>query len=192
MRNQGIHTYPTYWLVDNLCQPYRGVLTFVPYILYIYLPFLPHICNSYQKTSTEIPGICGYKWNMRRETEVQENLWRKCFNSCIHWSSISPSRSSGKRSATEVGTLIITFTFSEEIPFDCDFDCLDRIGWILRFQFFEAQWRVASGLALTITDLETSKQVNVTLNNELQPESDDPQETCTLGRLLSQDQRILQ
>lgn len=100
----------------------------------------------------------------------------------------SPSRSSGKRSATEVGTLVITFTFSEEIPFDCDFDCLDRIGWILRFQFFEAQWRVASGLALTITDLETSKQVNVTLNNELQPESDDPQETCTLGRLLSQDQ----
>ena len=56
-----------------------------------------------------------------------------------------------KRLVDEVGTLFLTFTFSEEIPFDCDFDCIDRISWTLRFQFFEAQWRVASGLKLTIT-----------------------------------------
>ena len=93
-----------------------------------------------------------------------------------------------KRLVDEVGTLFLTFTFSEEIPFDCDFDCLDRISWTLRFQFFEVQWKVASGLSLTMTNVETSEQLNVTLNEELQPETDDPQVTCTSGRILSQDQ----
>ena len=95
-----------------------------------------------------------------------------------------------KRSAAEVGILVVTFTFSEEIPFDCDFDCLDRIMWGLRFQFYEAQWRVASGFALTITDLETSEQVNVTLKGELEADNDEPQITCTSGRVLSQDQDV--
>ena len=95
-----------------------------------------------------------------------------------------------KRSAAEVGTLIVTFTFSEEIPFDCDFDCLDKITWDLRFQFYEAQWRVASGFALTITNLETSEQVNVTLNGELEADNDEPQITCTSGRVLAQDQEV--
>ena len=95
-----------------------------------------------------------------------------------------------KRSAAEVGTLVVTFTFSEEIPFDCDFDCLDRISWEVRFQFYEAQWRVASGFALTVTNLETSEQINITLNGELQADNDDPQITCTSGRVLSQDQDV--
>ena len=98
------------------------------------------------------------------------------------------SGSRRKRLVADGGKIFITFTFSAEIPFDCDFDCLDRISWTLRFQFFEAQWRVASGLKLTITDLETAEQLNVTLNEELQPETDDPQVTCTSGRILSQDQ----
>ena len=95
-----------------------------------------------------------------------------------------------KRSGAEVGTLVLTFTFSEEIPFDCDFDCLDRISWTLRFQFFEAQWRVANGLALSFTKLETSELVNVTLEGELQADNDDPQITCTSGQILSQDQEV--
>ena len=95
-----------------------------------------------------------------------------------------------KRSAAEVGTLVVTFTFSEEIPFDCDFDCLDRISWEVRFQFFEAQWRVANGLALSVTNLETSEQVNVTLKGKLEADNDDPQITCTSGRVLSQDQDV--
>ena len=98
------------------------------------------------------------------------------------------SGSTRKRSTDGVGTLILTFTFLEEIPFDCNFDCLDRIGWILLFKFYEAQWKVAYGLTLTVTNLETSEQVNVTLNKELQPERDHPQVTCTSGRILSQDQ----
>ena len=95
-----------------------------------------------------------------------------------------------KRSAAEVGTLFVTFTFSEEIPFDCDFDCLDRITWDLRFQFYEAQWKVATGFALIVTDLETSEQVNVTLKGELETDNDEPQITCTSGRVLSQDQDV--
>ena len=95
-----------------------------------------------------------------------------------------------KRSAAEVGTLVVTFTFSEEIPFDCDFDCLDRISWEVRFQFFEAQWRVANGLALSVTNLETSEQINVTLKGKLEADNDDPQITCTSGRVLSQDQDV--
>ena len=95
-----------------------------------------------------------------------------------------------KRSAAEVGTLVITFTFSEEIPFDCDFDCLDRITWGLRFQFYEAQWKVANGLALSVTNLETSEQVNVTLKGKLEADNDEPQITCTSGRVLSQDQEV--
>ena len=95
-----------------------------------------------------------------------------------------------KRSAAEVGTLVVTFTFSEEIPFHCDFDCLDRITWGLRFQFYEAQWRVATGFALTVTNLETSEQVNVTLKGELEADNDEPQITCTSGRVLSQDQEV--
>lgn len=98
--------------------------------------------------------------------------------------------SRSKRSAAEVGTLIVTFTFSEEIPFDCDFDCLDRITWDLRFQFYEAQWRVATGFNLTVTDLETSEQINVTLKGELEADNDEPQITCTSGRVLSQDQEV--
>ena len=95
-----------------------------------------------------------------------------------------------KRSAAEVGTLVVTFTFSEEIPFDCDFECLDKITWDLRFQFYEAQWRVATGLVLTVTNLETSEQVNVTLSGELEADNDEPQITCTSGRVLSQDQDV--
>lgn len=98
------------------------------------------------------------------------------------------SGSTRKRSTDEVGTLILTFTFLEEMPFDCNFDCLYRISWTLLYKFNEAQRKVAYGLTLTVTNLETSEQVNVTLNKELQPESDDPQVTCTSGRILSQDQ----
>ena len=95
-----------------------------------------------------------------------------------------------KRLVADVGTIILTFTFSEEIPFDCDFNCLDTISWKLRFQFFEAQWRVSSGLTLTMTDLETSEPLNLTLHDNLQPLKDDPQVTCTSGQMLSQDQEI--
>ena len=100
------------------------------------------------------------------------------------------SESRSRRSVENVGTLILTFTFSEEIPFDCDIDCLNRISWILRFQFFEVQWRVRSGLTLTMTVLEASEQLNITLHTELQPQTDDPQITCTTGRILSQDKEI--
>ena len=95
-----------------------------------------------------------------------------------------------KRSGAEVGTLVLTFTFSEEIPFDCDFDCLDRISWTLRFQLYEVQWRVSSGLALSATNLETSELVNFTLQGELQADNNDPQITCTSGQILSEDQEV--
>ena len=95
-----------------------------------------------------------------------------------------------KRSAAEVGTLVVTFTFSKEIPFDCTSDCLDKITLGLRFQFYEAQRRVATGFALTVTDLETSEQVNVTLEGELEADNDEPQITCTSGRVLSQGQDV--
>ena len=94
-----------------------------------------------------------------------------------------------KRSTMEEGTLIITFTFSEEIPLNCDFECLDRISWTLRFQFYEIQWMVATGLTLSVVNLETSEQVNVTLMGELQADSD-LQITCGPGQILSQDQRF--
>ena len=100
------------------------------------------------------------------------------------------SESRHKRSAAEVGTLVLTFTFSEEIPFDCDFDCLDRISRTLRFQLYEVQWRVANGLALSATNLETSELVNFTLQGELQADNDDPQITCTSGQILSEDQEV--
>ena len=95
-----------------------------------------------------------------------------------------------RRSVGEVGTLILTFTFSEEIPFDCDLNCLNRISWILRFQFFEAQWRISSGLTLAMANLETSEQLNITIHDKLQPQTDDPQIACTTGRILSQDQEV--
>ena len=98
------------------------------------------------------------------------------------------SGSRRKRLVADGGKIFLKFTFSAEIPFDCDFDCLDRISWTLRFQFLDVQWKIASGLALTMTDLETSEQLNVTLHEELQPETNDPQVTCTSGQILSQDQ----
>ena len=99
------------------------------------------------------------------------------------------SESRHKRTAAEVGTLIVTFTFSEDIPFDCDVNCFDRISWTLRFQFFEAQWRIATGLALSVTNLETSELINVTLQGKLTAD-DDAQITCTSGQILSQDQEV--
>ena len=98
------------------------------------------------------------------------------------------SGSRRKRLVADGGKIFLKFTFSAEIPFDCDFDCLDRISWTLRFQFLDVQYKIASGLSLTMTDLETSEQLNVTLHEELQPETDDPQVTCTSGQILSQDQ----
>ena len=100
------------------------------------------------------------------------------------------SSSQRKRSAAEVGILVITFTFTEEIPFNCNFDCLDRIGATLRFQFFEVQRRVASGLALSVANLETSELVNISLQGELQADNGDSQITCTSGQVLSQDQEF--
>ena len=101
------------------------------------------------------------------------------------------SESRRKRAvANSTGTLVLTFTFSEEIPFDCDDSCLDTISWTLRFQYFEAQWRIATGLALTLTDLETSQKQNITVKEELQLEDENPQVTCTPRRILSQNQEV--
>ena len=100
------------------------------------------------------------------------------------------SGSRRKRAVTDNGTLVLTFTFSEEIPFDCDASCLDTISWTLRFQYYEAQWRIATGLALTITDVETSEQLSITVKEELELETENPQVTCTPGRILSQDQEV--
>ena len=101
-----------------------------------------------------------------------------------------PSESRRKRAVADNGTLVITFTFSKEIPFDCDDSCLDTISWRLRFQYFEAQWRIATGLALTFTDLETFEKLNITVEGELQLIDENPQVKCTLGRILSQDQEV--
>ena len=44
------------------------------------------------------------------------------------------SESRRKRAVTDNGTLVLTFTFSKEIPFDCDDSCLpDTISWTLSF-----------------------------------------------------------
>ena len=101
-----------------------------------------------------------------------------------------PSESRRKRAVADTGTLVLTFIFSKEIPFDCDDSCLDTISWTLRFQYYEAQWRIATGLALTFTDLETSQKQNITVKEELQLEDENPQVKCTLGRILSQDQEV--
>ena len=95
-----------------------------------------------------------------------------------------------KREVADTGTLVLTFTFSEEIPFDCDDSCLDTISWTLRFKYYEAQWRIATGLALTFTDLETSEKLDITVTEELELEDENPQIKCTLGRILSQDQEV--
>ena len=91
------------------------------------------------------------------------------------------------RSASDEGILIITFTFSEEIPFNCDFECLNRIRLTLGFQFYKFQWRFATGLTLSVVNLETSEQVTLTLMGELQADSD-LQITCASGQILSQNQ----
>ena len=101
------------------------------------------------------------------------------------------SESRRKRAvANSTGTLVLTFTFSEEIPFDCDDSCLDTMSSTLHLQYYEAQWRIATDLPLTITDLETSEKHNITVKEVLQLEDDNPQVTCTSGRILSRDQEV--
>ena len=90
--------------------------------------------------------------------------------------------------ANNTGTLVLTFTFSEEIPLDCNFSCLNRIRWKLRNQYFEVQWKIASGLSLTITYSDISEQLSLILEGNLEVESDSPLITCTPGGVLFKDQ----
>ena len=160
----------------------RNVYVLIPLIL----QFSYHLL-AIKKSNLLITG-----WVESNETCRPRQEYRKRFGSNVPIPAYIDfqCRQSGSRhirSATDEGTLIVTFTFSEEIPFNCDFECLDRISWTLRFQFYEIQWRVATGLTLSVVNLETSEQVNVTLMGELQAESE-LQISCALGQILSQDQ----
>ena len=97
---------------------------------------------------------------------------------------LSGSRQNG--SASE-GTLVITFTFLQVIPFSCGSACIQKIQFPLHLWFEEVQQRVASGLALVIENLETSDLVNVTLHGKLHRGNDNVQITCQSGQMLSED-----
>ena len=97
---------------------------------------------------------------------------------------LSGSRQNG--SASE-GTLVITFSFSQVIPFSCGSACIQKIQFPLHLWFEEVQQRVASGLALAIENLETSDLVNVTLHGKLHVGNDNVQITCQSGQMLSED-----
>lgn len=98
---------------------------------------------------------------------------------------LSTSRQEG--SAAEVGTLVISFTFSQVVPFSCSSACIHKLQFPLRSRFEAVQRRVASGLALFIENLETSDLLNVTLHGELHAENNNIQITCQSGQMLSED-----
>ena len=98
---------------------------------------------------------------------------------------LSTSRQNG--SAAEVGKLVITFTFSQVIPFSCGSACIHKLQFPLRSRFEAVQQRVASGLALFMENLETSDLVNVTLHGKLHVGNDNVQITCQSGQMLSED-----
>lgn len=98
-----------------------------------------------------------------------------------------PSVSRQKGSAAEVGTLVITFTFSQVIPFSCSSVCIHKMHFTLRSRFHTVQRKVDSGLALFIENLETSDLVNVTLHGKLYAGNNNVQITCPSGQMLSED-----
>ena len=139
--------------------------------------FIFHLHFSYHLLAIKKSNLLITGWVESNETCRPRQEYKKRFGSNVPIPAHIEfqCRQSGnrhKRSAMEEGTLIITFTFSEEIPLNCDFKCLDRISWTLCFQFYEIQLMVATGSTLSVVNLETSEQVNVTLTGELQADSD--------------------
>lgn len=99
------------------------------------------------------------------------------------------SSQQGKRSVD--GTFLkLTFTFSEQVPLNCDTVCLDNIAWNLFFAALDLEARIASEtLLITLMDLSSLVENNVTLNNALTI-SPKPQKNCNTGSILSADEQF--
>ena len=94
----------------------------------------------------------------------------------------------GKRSVGDDTQLVLTFTFSEEVPLNCDADCLDNLALNLYFKAWDLELRIAlETIHLTIMNENSLDEENVTLSGTLAI-SDTTQKTCGTGRSLSEDE----
>ena len=94
----------------------------------------------------------------------------------------------GKRSVGDDTELELTFTFSEEVPLNCDADCLNDIALNLYFKAWDLELRIAlETIHVTVMNVNSLSEENVTLSGTLAI-NHATQMTCDPGRILSEDE----
>ena len=94
----------------------------------------------------------------------------------------------GKRSVGDDTELELTFTFSEEVPLNCDADCLNDIALNLYFKAWDLELRIAlETIHVTVMNVNSLSEENVTLSGTLAI-NHATQKACDPGRILSEDE----
>ena len=94
----------------------------------------------------------------------------------------------GKRSVGDDTQLVLTFTFSEEVPLSCDADCLDNLALNLYFKAWDLEIRITlETIHVTVTNVNSLGEENVTLSGTLAI-NEATRKACDTGRILSEDE----